>query len=104
MPNLKKVYAIMIFALPICGCASITDAGKNVAVVNDLRLVQGCQRIGPVSTDASGLYFSPGTAAMVKIRNKTAAMGGNTLYLSSTVSDFEGGEATGIVYRCGKSN
>src|SRR5262245_3328100 len=80
----------------LAACVSITPGGEKVRTTTNPDVVRGCKYLGPVKTHGSG--WRGGLAAEnteKTIRNKTAEMGGNVVFIITS-----GQQSTGDAYLC----
>jgi hypothetical protein len=104
--EIKRTNAIVLAAIMVSGCASLTAQGKLVRVTSNPDVVRGCKFVGNVK--ASSGWGGPAGGNMgedqvqTKLQNETAEMGGNVLYLTSNRAGGYGGSSRGIgeAYRC----
>lgn len=82
--------------LGFAGCVSITPQGEKVRTTTNPDVVRECKYLGPVKTHGSGWRGGLAAANTEKtIRNNTAKMGGNVVYVVTS-----GEQSTGDAYRC----
>ena len=91
------------FFLTACATVSLTAAGEKVRVTKNPDVVAGCQYIDQV--EGGEKFFGGATAeenAMRRLKNNTAEMGGNVVFLNTyEVSDTgAGAKMRGEVYHC----
>ena len=86
--------AIFATALTLVECTTtLTPEGEHVRVTKDKADVAACKSVGFV--DAQPPYSTPNDA-MNEMKNKTAILGGNVLFVTNY-----GMKATGVAYLCG---
>lgn len=91
--------ALLLLSLTLLSsCVALTPAGEKVRVTTNPDVVRGCQFIQTVSATSGwgGAAAGTGTAnTEATLRNRTAKLGGNTLYL------VQGGvHSSGEAYKC----
>jgi hypothetical protein len=85
--------------LTLAACVSLTPAGEKVRVTSNPDVVKGCTFLGNVK--ATSGFSGPGETGLgtsnteKTLQNKTAALGGNVLFLTAP-----GVHATGEAYAC----
>jgi hypothetical protein len=99
---------IVVFALVLAfaSCTSLTPAGERVRVTSNADVVRGCTLLGEVkgADRMWGGYAGQGIAennAWNELKNRAAAMGADTVFLTTSSTGFSGARAIGEAYRCG---
>jgi hypothetical protein len=95
----KKVRAVSGLLLACWACASATPQGEKVRITSDPEAVQGCKFLGNVQSNSA-----LGTESEeITMKNKTAALGGNVLLISSFQAPTYGAGSLGVgeAYLCG---
>jgi hypothetical protein len=87
-----KCIAFAVFMLAACTTRLTPDA-ERVKVTKEQNDVQGCKSLGFV--DAQPPFSTPNDA-MNEMKNKTALLGGDTLYVTNYSL-----KASGVAYSCG---
>jgi hypothetical protein len=89
--------AVLAFA----GCVSITPQAEHVRVTNNPNVVKDCAFVGNVkSLSGWGSGLGPENNERA-LKNDTAALGGNVLYVVSQTSGGGFARSAGEAYRCG---
>lgn len=94
---------LIIVALLLSGCVSLTAGGGRVRVVNSPQHVEKCKLISQVTSSSSWGGLASGVAfdnAMNELKNKAAEMGGNTVYTTTMLSSWGGTRMIGDAYDC----
>jgi len=101
---MRTILTALIALSFLTGCVGVTPEGEGVRVVNDSRMVDGCEYLAQASSGslwggiaARGLAEDNTTA---DLRNQAARAGGDTLLLVSSRIGMSGTRMTGYVYRC----
>jgi hypothetical protein len=101
-------FTLLSFLLLISGCASLTEAGKNVQIVTKQEAPSNCKLIGDVAIgevyDGSTSIVDTMTARSIgqlkiKMRNQAAQKGANYLVID-TIERKDGYAGTGRAYLC----
>ncbi|MBU2991602.1 DUF4156 domain-containing protein [Octadecabacter sp. 1_MG-2023] len=81
--------------------AELTPEAQLVRQITP-QMTERCQFLGPVSgTELMGMTVTDDvSSALNKLRNETAARGGNAFVLSNTQSSLDGSIALGDAYVC----
>jgi hypothetical protein len=98
-PPLLRATPVVIGLLALVACVSTTPAGEKVRVTANPDVVKGCKFLGNVKA-TSGWGGSAGTGLAGSntektLQNKTAALGGNVVFVVSS-----GIHASGEAYAC----
>lgn len=98
---MNKLIAIMAFSAVSACSTELTPQAQLVRQITP-QMTDSCQFLGPVSgTELMGLTVADDTdSALNKVRNETAARGGNAFVLSNTTSSLDGSIAQGDAYAC----
>lgn len=100
-----KSMAVVVFALGLAGCVSMTPGGARVQIIRNANAVQACTPLGPVEAISgwgSGIGAHLGYESNISaLANATAAKQGDTLLLLSERAGFVL-SSTGEAYRCWK--
>lgn len=101
---MKRLLAILIALVTACACQTVSPAGEKVRVTSNPEVVRGCTFLGNVkSTSGWGGAAGSGIAANnteVALREKTAKLGGNVVFMVTS----GGSKATGEAYACPAEN
>jgi hypothetical protein len=84
--------AVVAAAVTAAGCASVAPNSDRVVLTREASAVVGCKDVGSVEAWIA-LTFGD---ARVQLRNRAAALGADTVLVSSAF-----GETTGTAYVCG---
>lgn len=94
----KHAWILAILLVP-SACSSTSPAGEKVRVTNNQEVVRGCKFLGNVKATSgwggSGMSGVAANNTEVALREKTAKLGGNVVYVVSS-----GVHATGEAYNC----
>jgi hypothetical protein len=96
---------MLLAALVSSACSSLTPAGQKVLITSNPDTVKGCRLLGQVkgSDHMWGGAAGQGAAednATTRLKNKTAEMGGNVVFLSRSSTGFSGSSQLGEAYSC----
>jgi hypothetical protein len=99
IPTALSAFALLF----ITGCAGLSPEGARVRLTNNPDVVKDCTFIANVKGKsgwggAAGGSIGEGQVE-TKMKNQTAKIGGNTLYLISSKSEFASW-GVGEAYRC----
>jgi len=100
---LRNVLIVAFFML-LAGCASTSPEAERVRVTNNPDVVHQCKFLGNVhaSSGWGGLAGSLGEADVeTDLRQKTADLKGDTVYIVNASSNRGGARGIGEAYRCG---
>lgn len=98
-----QALSLLIVAALIAACSSLSAAGAQVIVVNDISSVSGCEHVGHVSGGSGwgGLASNVGyRRAVESMRSETAEVGGTHVVINASYASWGGGHAEGEGYRC----
>ena len=99
--------ALCVFALLFTtGCAGLSPEGARVRLTNNPDVVKDCTFVANVKGKSG--WGGPAGGQIgedqveIKMKNQTAKIGGNTLYLISSKAGGYGGSSRGVgeAYRC----
>lgn len=100
-----KPMAVLVVALGLAGCVSLTPGGERVQILRNATAVQACTPLGPVKAISGwggGIGAHLGYESNISaLANATAAKEGDTLLLLSERTGFVL-SSTGEAYRCWK--
>jgi hypothetical protein len=99
----KSVMIILALSTAISGCITLTKQGTTVRVVNNVEVIRDCKYISQVESSSSWGGLASGVAfdnAMNEMKNKTASMGGDTVYTTTMLSSWGGTRMIGDAYNC----
>lgn len=93
-----KLIVILLAAVVLTGCASLSEAGKQVEVVNESP--KGCTELGELTSGT--IASKPSTADVLNdLRNQAAEMGGTVLVKDSIGATGIGGySGSGRAFKC----
>lgn len=95
MKTLASVIAITALVASASGCSSAAPGAENIRVTSNPQDVAGCKVAGQVSGLTAGQAYPD---SKTKMRNAALALGGDTIYVTSTVNLTGGYE--GMAYNC----
>jgi len=106
---MKKVLIVFCCVLMLSSCAwvKVTSKGEGVRLVQSVRTVASCKKLGNVNAKVVGKIVFDRDAEKVSseladlARNEAALIGGDTIVPISEISD---GRRTFAVYQCFQSN
>lgn len=99
----KNVLIGLVLCVGISGCTTVTKQGAIVRVVNNVEAVKDCKYLRQLESSSSWGGLASGVAfdnAMNEMKNKTAEMGGNTVYSTAMLSSWGGTRMIGDAYNC----
>jgi hypothetical protein len=99
---------LLAAALLFASCVSVTPAGEKVRVTSNPEAVRNCALLGEVkgAEHLWGGWAGQGIAennAYKELKNRTAAMGGDTALMVSSSTGFSGSVQRAEAYRCQQS-
>jgi hypothetical protein len=107
---MRIILAVLCTPVLICiaGCAGLSPEGAGVRLTNNPDVVKDCIFVANVKGKSG--WGGPAGGQMgedqveIKMKNQTAKVGGNTLYLISSKAGGYGGSSRGVgeAYRCPK--
>lgn len=98
---MKKSLAVLCCCVVSACSTELTPEAQLVRQITP-QMTERCQFLGPVSgTELMGMTVADDvSSALNKVRNETAARGGNAFVLSNTQSSLDGSIAQGDAYAC----
>ena len=94
----KRTHLLLSGMIAVCllfaACETLAPDARAVRVASSDADVAGCTMLGTVTSEPP--YVGP-SDAMTQLKNNTAALGGNVLYLTSTGATKG---RRGVAYRC----
>jgi hypothetical protein len=106
MNRVKPFVTILLAAITLTACVSVSPEGERVRLASDARMIDGCAFVSQISSSSNwGGIAAQGVAednATADLRNQAAQAGGDTLLLVTSRVGMSGARMTGDVYRCGK--
>jgi len=96
---MKNIVFVLVIVVTATGCVSVTPAGEMVRITTNPDVVQECEFLENVS--ATSGWGGPGGTGLGSsntektLKNDTAELGGDTLFLTSS-----GVHASGEAYKC----
>ena len=96
----------VLFAVVLVGCVSLSPEGEKVRVTSNSEAVRNCTLLGEVkgAEHMWGGFAGQGIAednAYKELKNRAAAMGGDTVLMVTSSTGFSGSVQRGEAYRCG---
>jgi hypothetical protein len=89
----------VLFLVLVTGCISMTPEERAVRVTQNPDVVKTCKFLGNVRDDGAAIN-GPATRVEDMLKKRTAALGGNTLMLTSMTSDGTIIAGSGEAYSC----
>lgn len=88
-------------ALLTAACTTVSETALKVQVHTQISSVlDQCKRLGPVSAYHSSMILDSREALSVKLREASAALGGDTVVLLNIDETLTEARQQGIAYRC----
>ncbi len=100
-PTMRIIWLAALLSL--CGCATLSPGGKEVRLTHNPEMTRNCKFLKQVEvkTPLSGTGEIAGQdSLMIQLRNETAKVGGDTVFVEQARQGYAGLKALGTAYDC----